>query len=129
MLLYGCLKSQVLIKGCLVLTSQPFLLPTKKNLPPQSVLIVTTYRGRLKIFTIKGNTMAIQTTRQCLCCGNPYHALSAKKFLCGARSCYRQWHKDRQALKLSITEYKDLCRTGSELQIDLNQPNPKLTEE
>jgi len=54
--------------------------------------------------------MAIQTTRQCLCCGNHYHALSAKKFLCGVRSCYRQWHINREALKLSITEYKELCK-------------------
>lgn len=75
--------------------------------------------------------MAVQTTRQCLCCGSFYNALSAKKFLCGARSCYRRWHMDRQALKLSIAEYKELCkiRIGSKLQSDLNQPSPKLTEE
>lgn len=38
---------------------------------------------------------------------------------------------DRQALKLSIAEYKELCkiRIGSKLQSDLNQPSPKLTEE
>mgnify|MGYP001587048403 CR=1 FL=1 len=54
--------------------------------------------------------MPIKTTRLCLYCGKSYIALSAKKFLCGERSCYRYWHIDRQALDLSITEYKDLCK-------------------
>lgn len=63
--------------------------------------------------------MTIQTTRQCLCCGKPYYALSAKKFLCGARSCYRRWHMDRQALKLSIAEYKEHCKNKDNKQVDL----------
>ena len=76
--------------------------------------------------------MAIRTTRQCLCCGSSYNALSAKKFLCGARSCYRRWHMDRQALKLSITEYKELCKNKNK-QVDTptkpEQSNPSLIKE
>ena len=76
--------------------------------------------------------MAVQTTRQCLCCGSFYNALSAKKFLCGARSCYRRWHKDRQALKLSIAEYKELCKNKNK-QVDTptepEQSNPLLIKE
>lgn len=45
--------------------------------------------------------MAVQTTRQCLCCGISYNALSAKKFLCGD-------------LKLSIAEYKELCKINQQ---------------
>ena len=75
--------------------------------------------------------MAIQTTRQCLCCGNPYEALSAKKFLCGERSCYRRWHMDRQTLKLSIAEYKELCKNKKrvDLPTDPEQSTPSLIKE
>lgn len=50
--------------------------------------------------------MAITVIRKCLCCGTEYNSKSAKAFLCGKRMCYVHFHRERQALGLSIADYK-----------------------
>lgn len=54
--------------------------------------------------------MAITVIRKCLCCGTEYNSKSAKAFLCGKRMCYVNFHKQRQALGLSIAGYKQQCK-------------------